>query len=93
MVKFPVLFHGYSLVNFPRERAAIQIQKFGKPEYVRWHSNALSYHSPLQLKRPCLNSRNPFVRTVKQGTLLRLINISRRYNAVVLTELATSIAK
>ena len=30
MVNFPVLSDGYSLVNFPRERAAIQIQKFGK---------------------------------------------------------------
>ena len=35
MVNFPVLSHGYSLVNFPRERAAVQIQKFGKSEYVR----------------------------------------------------------
>ena len=47
MVNFPELSHGYSLVNFPRERAAIQIQKFGKSEYVRWQSNSLSYHSPL----------------------------------------------
>ena len=47
MANSPVLSHGYSLVNFPRERAAIQIQKFGKPEYVRWQSNTLSYHSPL----------------------------------------------
>ena len=47
MVNFPVLSHGYSLVNFPRERAAIQIQKIGKPEYIRWQSNSLSYHSPL----------------------------------------------
>ena len=33
-----------------------------------------------------MNSRNPFVRTAKQGTLLRLVNISRRYHAAVLTE-------
>ena len=47
MVNFPVLSYGYSLANFPRERAAIQIQKFGKAEHVRWQSNSLSYHSPL----------------------------------------------
>ena len=35
MANFSVLSHDYSLVASPRERAAIQIQKFGKPEYVR----------------------------------------------------------
>ena len=35
----------------------------------------------------------PFVRTVKQGKRLRLVNISRRYNAVVQAQLATGIAK
>ena len=34
MVNFPVLSYGYSLVNFPRERTAIQVQKFGKSEYA-----------------------------------------------------------
>ena len=36
MVKFPVLPHDYSLVASPCERATIQIQKFGKQEYVRY---------------------------------------------------------
>ena len=36
MVNFPVLSHDYSLVASPLERAAIQIQNFGKPENVRW---------------------------------------------------------
>ena len=35
MVKFPVLSHGHSLAIFPSVRATIQIQKFGKPEYIR----------------------------------------------------------
>ena len=34
-----------------------------------------------------------FVRTVKQGTLLRLIKNSRRYNAAVLTEPTASTTK
>ena len=40
-----------------------------------------------------LNSRNPFVRTVKQGTLSRLISISRHYPAAVLTKSTARIAK
>ena len=47
MVDFPVLFHAYNLVTSPRECAAIQIQKFGKQEYIRWQPNSLSYHFPL----------------------------------------------
>ena len=34
MVTFPVLSHGYGLVTSPYERAVIQIQKFGKLEYI-----------------------------------------------------------